>query len=311
MKRPRRSSILDALAAALLAAGGIGLAVDLTVRDGVPLASSVFYALPLPLVSALILAAGLLWLGNRRRRIAVGCALAALLTAGLWAREAFHAHECPPGRDGVLVMMWNTARGFGGWSAVAERVASFDADIVGLVEAGGSGDDRRAFWKKFFPGYEVQLHGGGLVILARGHILEHRTLRLDGSSSCGEVWIEIAGRRVRVLLVDAVVRPFSDRSEMLATVFDLARTSPDVPTIVMGDFNTPVDSVWFENARRDFVQAFEQAGDGLMATWPVPLPVMAIDHVWVSRQTKVLCAYLGWTWASDHRPVLARVSLGD
>jgi endonuclease/exonuclease/phosphatase family metal-dependent hydrolase len=311
MTRPRRSTILHTLAVVLVAAGGIGLAVQLTLRDASPLSSGVFYALPLPLVSAVLLAAGLVWLGTRRRRAALGCAAVALLTAALWARGAYHAHDCGPGDDGVRVLMWNTARGLGGWGAIARRVAAFDADIIGLVEAGGSGAERRRFWERFFPGYDVHLHGGGLVILARGHIVDHRTIRLNGSGTCGEAWVEIAGRRVRVLLVDAVVRPFSDRGAMLAEVFDLARSSLGAPTIVMGDFNTPMDSAWFEQARGDFVHAFEQAGDGLLVTWPVPLPVLAIDHVWVSRTTKVVCAHLGWTWASDHRPVLAQVSLGD
>jgi len=148
-----------------------------------------------------------------------------------------------------------------------------------------------------------------MVILTRGRITERHTRRVAEDSSCAEVWIEIEGQRLRLLLVDAVVRPFADRGEVLGTVFDLARSSPEVPTIVMGDFNTPVDSAWFEGARRDFVHVFEEAGHGLLATWPVPMPVLALDHVWVSLSTRVACARIGWTWASDHRPVSARVSL--
>jgi len=311
MTRPRRSTILDTLAVVVAVASGIGLSVRLTVRDGLPLASNVFYAMPPPLIAALILAAGLVWLGNRRPRVALGCLVVSALTAVLWARGAYHVHACRPDEGSVRVLLWNTARGFGGWDAVAERVASFDADIIGLVEAGGSGADRREFWARYFPGYDLRLLGGGLVILTRGRIAEHHIRRVAETSSCGEAWIDIEGRSVRVLLVDAVVRPFSNRGEVLNAVFDLARSSPEVPTIVMGDFNTPLESVWFENARRDFVQAFEQAGNGLLTTWPVPLPVMAIDHVWVSRSARVACAHIGWTWASDHRPVSARVSLRE
>ena len=310
MTTPRRSTILDVLAAVLISCAATGLAVRLTVRDSFPLAANVFYALPLPVVAAVVLSAGLVWLGNRRPRFALACLGLAGLGTALWAFGAYHVHDCGTESAGVRVLLWNTARGFGGWEAVARSVASFDADIIGLVEAGGSGPERREFWSRRFPGYDLHLPGGGLVILTRGRIVDRHTRRLAESSSCAEVSIEIVGHSVRLLLVDAVVRPFADRREVLQAVFDLARESPQAPTIVMGDFNTPVDSTWFEGARRDFVHAFEAAGNGLLVTWPVPMPVMALDHVWVSRSARVACAHIGWTWASDHRPVLARVVLG-
>jgi endonuclease/exonuclease/phosphatase family metal-dependent hydrolase len=109
---------------------------------------------------------------------------------------------------------------------------------------------------------------------------------------------------MRVLLVDAVVRPFSNRREMIDEVFELARETPEIPTIVMGDFNTPTDSVWFDEVRNDYDHAFEQAGRGMLTTWPAPAPILAIDHVWLSRQLRADCASIGWSWASDHRPIV-------
>ena len=293
-----------------MAAGGLALAIDLSVRDAQPFWARVFYALPLPLAAALFVVAAMLWLGNRRRAMAGGCLLLSALTALLWTRGAYHTHACATDGAGLRVMTWNTARGLGGWSTVARRVAASDADIIGLVEAGGSGADRREFWAQHFPGYEVHLPGAGLAILTRGHLVQQRMLRLPGSSTCCEAWIEIEGRLMRLLLVDTVVRPFTDRRPVLSQVLELASSSPDTPTFVMGDFNTPVDSVWFEPLRADFVHAFEEAGNGWMATWPVPLPVLALDHVWVSREMRVRCARIGWTWTSDHRPVLVQVDLG-
>lgn len=310
MTPSRRRLVLDALALGLVAAGALALAIDLSVRDAQPFWARVFYAIPLPLAAALFVAAAMLWLGNRRRGLAGACLLLSALTALLWTRGAYHTHPCANGPGMLQVMTWNTARGLGGWPTVARRVASSGADIIGLVEAGGSGADRREFWSRHFPGYEVHLPGAGLAILTRGRLVQHRMLRLPGNSSCCEAWIEIEGRLVRVLLVDAVVRPFSDRRPVLSQVLELASSSPDTPTIVMGDFNTPFDSVWFDPLRADFVHAFEEAGNGWMATWPVPLPVLALDHVWVSREMRVRCARMGWTWTSDHRPVLVQVDLG-
>ena len=99
--------------------------------------------------------------------------------------------------------------------------------------------------------------------------------------------------------------------EVVERVFELARETPDLPTIVMGDFNTPIDSVWFDGARDDFTHAFEQAGRGMLTTWPAPAPLLAIDHIWLSRQFRIDCASIGWSWASDHRPIVTDVLLPD
>ncbi len=77
--------------------------------------------------------------------------------------------------------------------------------------------------------------------------------------------------------------------------------------MLLGDFNTPVDSVWLSAIRARFDNAFEVAGNGILATWPLPLPVLALDQVWVSDQLGVSCAKIGWSMLSDHRPVFTEI----
>ena len=50
-----------------------------------------------------------------------------------------------------------------------------------------------------------------------------------------------------------------------------------------------------------------QDGDGVVGfapTWPVPCPVLSLDHVWASRSLAVRTCEQGWSLRSDHRPVL-------
>jgi endonuclease/exonuclease/phosphatase (EEP) superfamily protein YafD len=83
----------------------------------------------------------------------------------------------------------------------------------------------------------------------------------------------------------------------------LARVKPD---LVLGDFNTPRDSVFFEAWRSaGYRHAFEAAGNGTDLTWPMPLPVLSLDHVWSGpRLAPRSCRHVG-SWASDHRAVVA------
>lgn len=311
MVKPKRSRLLDAVALMLAGVSVLGVVIRWTVRDGHPFAANLFYALPYVVVAGLLLAAGVVWLRNRRPAFAATCALAALLAGSLWIHDAYFGNDCRESTDPLRVVTWNAARGFAGWTRIAEIVGATDPDLVGLVEAGGSTTEWRQFWAQYFPDHQVYLAGGGLVVLSRGEIVNKRVLRLVGTSTCADVRIDLDGRLVRVLLVDAVVHPFSNRREVVERVFELARETPDLPTIVMGDFNTPIDSVWFDGARDDFTHAFEQAGRGMLTTWPAPAPLLAIDHIWLSRQFRIDCASIGWSWASDHRPIVTDVLLPD
>jgi endonuclease/exonuclease/phosphatase (EEP) superfamily protein YafD len=302
---------VDAIALTLIGIAFVGVTIRWTVKDGIPFAANLFYALPLIVVAGLLLASATIWMWNRRPAASVACAIAAVIAGGLWAHGAYFGNACNEATRGLRVLTWNTARGFGGWTRIAEHLATTDADLIGLVEGGGSTDEWKEFWNEQLPGYRSYLAGGGLVILTRGEIVETHVMRLPGWSSCADVRIELDGRRIRVLLVDAVVRPFSNRRDVIERSLELARAHPELPTIVMGDFNTPIDSVWFEEARRDFTHAFEEAGDGLFTTWPVPFPILAIDHIWLSRHFSVGCTRIGWSWVSDHRAIVTDVRLTD
>ena len=120
-----------------------------------------------------------------------------------------------------------------------------------------------------------------------------------------------------------VVHPLSPRSlarlvaNRLATA-DLVDqlTREKLPAVVAGDFNFTADT---PNAaaltRAGLTDAFDQAGNGRGATWPVRprwaawLPGVRIDHVYLSP-TLAATAYAtaGYT-GSDHLPIVADVAL--
>jgi len=311
MVKPQRSKILDVVALALVGLGVLGVVIRWTFRDGHAIASYLFYALPLIVIAGIWLAAGVVWMRNRRPIYSCACAAAALIAGGLWIHGAYFANDCEASTDSLRIFTWNTARGFASWPRVAEQVGKTDPDLIGLVEAGGSTKEWQQFWAQHFPDHQVFLAGGGLVVLTRGKIVDKSLRRLVGTSACADVRIDFDGRLVRMLLIDAVVHPFSNRSEVVGRAFELARETPELPTIVMGDFNTPNDSIWFDEVRHDFTHAFEQAGRGMLTTWPAPAPILAIDHVWLSEQFQIDCASIGWSWASDHRPVVVDVRFHD
>ena len=78
-------------------------------------------------------------------------------------------------------------------------------------------------------------------------------------------------------------------------------------TILVGDFNTPLDSAYIAPLRKEMTNAFEASGSGCAATWPMPLPVLSLDQVWTTPSLRpVRCEHFG-SWRSDHRAVVAEI----
>jgi len=287
----------------------VGALVRVTVRDASPFFAALYYALPWIVVSACLGCAGAAWLLAGRARLGRTAVVFAVVFAALWLSASLHGQPCRPGPDDVRVLLLNTARGSAGWDEVARALPPFDVDIIGLVEAGGKGPARQKFWEDNFPEHHVYLPGGGLAILTRGDVRRINLHPLDGVSRYVDAEIDLEGRLIRVVLVDLDASPRFDRKGLITSVFRAASATADVPTIVMGDFNTPIDSRWFDRVRARLQHVFEAAGSGLFLTWPAPLPLVGIDHVWVSSGIEPRCATLESFGTSDHRAVSASLAL--
>jgi len=100
-----------------------------------------------------------------------------------------------------------------------------------------------------------------------------------------------------------------DRESALASNW-AAQTAQQVPVIIGGDFNLPVESTIFRRHWSSFVDAFEAKGNGLgwskrEGRWLR----IRIDHLLTTRDgPKPLRVIVGPDFQSDHRPVIADYS---
>ena len=296
-----------------LVLGGLaafGLLVRLTVKDGFRPLAPAFYAASVPVL--VLLTAGALACFALAKGLRLSAKRAALVAAiglvlGLYA--AVFLFQDALFDDRPRVVTWNVARGAMGWEGVAEALADQNPTLAVLTEAGDDDATRGGstrFWKARFPDHFVARVGGAITILSRGPLGRSEFRRLPGGGSLVVTSAKLGGERVSLLAVDLPGKPLAQREAPLAEVAELAaELAKDRPVIVAGDFNTPPDSVFFGPLRRaGFAHAFERYGRGYAATWPVPAPVLHLDHVWLSPGFDVGEAWHGWTAHSDHRPVL-------
>ena len=71
-------------------------------------------------------------------------------------------------------------------------------------------------------------------------------------------------------------------------------------TIILGDFNVPFESKFLDSIKNNFNHAFNEKGNGFRETWFWNIPLLSLDHIWVSKDLKVLKTKKIRTFKSDH-----------
>jgi hypothetical protein len=71
-------------------------------------------------------------------------------------------------------------------------------------------------------------------------------------------------------------------------------------TVLLGDFNVPYESKFLDTFKTDFNHAFNKKGNGFRETWIWNIPLLSLDHIWVSKDLEVLKTQKINTFKSDH-----------
>jgi Endonuclease/Exonuclease/phosphatase family len=113
-------------------------------------------------------------------------------------------------------------------------------------------------------------------------------------------------------LLDGGLERLAGNTELRTIESRLARRWVDagtLPTLVMGDFNTPVESRIFQDSWGDFTDAFSQVGFGFGMTKNNGRIRVRIDHVLTGEGWYVDHATVGRDLGSDHLPLIVDLTL--
>ncbi|HPD28717.1 MAG TPA: endonuclease/exonuclease/phosphatase family protein [Phycisphaerae bacterium] len=309
--RRNAGSIADQAAAVLAVYWVVALLIRLTVRDSFVPASTIFYATPIIVLAGIAAIACLLLLVRRRRRMGWLCLGAAVACMAWWHCATRFTSATASDGKGVRVLAWNTAGRALERPGVIDQIRRVNPDIIAMNEAGPATKERIAQYAAAFPGYNISTIYHGMILITRGELVEHECGDLADRAWYKHTSVLVGGVRLSVIQPEIRSNPFYSRAAAIQTLTRLACSMSNEPTIIIGDFNTPADSIHLRGLRQDFLNAFEAAGKGHYATWPIPCPVLAIDQAWVSRLLRVTRCELGWTWKSDHRPLICEIQLAN
>ena len=140
---------------------------------------------------------------------------------------------------------------------------------------------------------------GNLAVIAAGEIISSKSLSSRPRMQVQLVTCRLNRRPVRVLVVDLPSSILVPRDPLLRDVNRLIEEH--LPDLIVGDFNAPRRSQALSDLPAGYRHAFETAGTGCGYTWPVPVPMYALDHCLHSRQIVPARYELVSTYYSDHR----------
>jgi endonuclease/exonuclease/phosphatase (EEP) superfamily protein YafD len=277
-----------------------GILLQLWLKDRHLLWTLFFYAMPKPCLA--LLAAGLAYFSRRRGRITAG--LVCLMITAWWLASSYRggleiqpAAAARKAADEVTMLYWNLARPVGLDAEMVSLMKAWQPDIAAFVEPGQSVETLLAEYEKQLPGYRAAWMPRGILWLARVPSRYRDRGKLDGIGAYALFYVEGLGSTFPVVVAD--VHPGYPRKVQLQQV--LAHSSGRRDAILVGDFNTPLESIFFADYRARFQNALEVAGTGFKETWPIGLPLLSLDHFWTGPDWQILQAQKIWDLTgSDH-----------
>lgn len=214
---------------------------------------------------------------------------------------------------------------------VAEVIARLQPDIVALQELDvrrartGGVDQAHEIARRlemavhFHPAMKVEeeLYGDAILTSYPEHLIQVGPLpglpRFQALEPRGALWVcvEIAGRPVQIINthLGLVPREQQIQARWLAGPRWLGHPRRAGPTILLGDFNATATSVVYRTLAAELDPARRLSPRrSPTSTFPSTLPVLRIDHVFVSPHVRVLDVFAPLDTltrtASDHLPLV-------
>jgi endonuclease/exonuclease/phosphatase family metal-dependent hydrolase len=222
-----------------------------------------------------------------------------------WVSSCYYSNPESNANPDIKLLSWNIQKKTSEKTDEAVRIIKEnDPDIFSLIELGEGGNALLKKLKVMLPDYSLALIDDCILIGAKGAIKTSKLIYAGDDDFGRYVRAELLvyGREILVYFVDMGSSPHHPRESALADIFsDAMAEDKKSSLIMMGDFNTPYDSLWFEAYKKQFKNAFAESGKGFMESWPLPLCLLTIDHIWCGRNLKPVNAKLLNNSISDHK----------
>ncbi len=240
--------------------------------------SVVYYASPLLLI--MILGFFLTLIFIRRKPFFYGLAILFVIIS---CHFAIHYYGSPMEKSAdkptSKILFWNVATlNPLPLDILISHIKESQPEIIALVEAKDVSSDDLHILEIACPEYQFKILQGEMLVGSK------KALGSFSYKTVVDVYrynvMELRGpdKILSLMIADVYAYPYRNKEVALNTILE-ATKKYDVD-ILVGDFNTPYESVFFEDFKIGF-ESFHAYSDGLTYTWPLPFPVIEIDQIWM------------------------------
>ncbi|MEN8192423.1 MAG: endonuclease/exonuclease/phosphatase family protein [Bacteroidota bacterium] len=197
------------------------------------------------------------------------------------------------------IILWNSARDKTTTEDIVDFVNGNKADIYLFIEF----DKRKKKVAekhnidKLLPQYSLNQLSGNMAILVESGNEVTRIDSLDDSYNYFNI-VEVSG--IKYAIVDIGSWPFYNRAKPFEMLYQLV--SKHYVDIIAGDFNTPYNSVHFEKFFQNYNCGITD-NKYLRETFPSCIPLVSLDHIFVSTRFKITSYAPIAICKSDHYPL--------
>ena len=262
--------------------------------------TAILFYMPSAFVAGCLLVMGLiLWRLKGKREAAIcGCLMILPLLFVLFVENHWTQHAArKSGKETYRLVHWNVCGGHLGWARVQSDLRDLNADIYVLSEV-PKGMDASHLAAPMGGDYQA-ICVSNMGVIARGELSQAKTLSTDRKLNAFEVSWNFDGHQTDLLAIDMSSNPRVPREPSLRLVTQLMKEHG--PDLVIGDFNAPRRSRLLCPLPDGFSHAYDASGNGWSYTWPVPMPMLAIDQCIYGHRILPTHYELQSTTASDHR----------
>ncbi len=253
------------------------------------------------------------WLARRHRRLAVGCALFAVINAApvlalLWPAVSSGSGEAVPLRIVAINVETSNRRA----DLVLEFLRRAEADVILLMEVDerwmGALEPLRAAYPHVLA--EPRDDNFGIALFSRLSVTNGNVIDLaDAAVPSIEATVTAGGRQIHLLgthpLPPGTPEYARLRNDQFRQIAAHVRRQA-LPTIVVGDLNMTPWSPYFADLLRESGLKNSSQGRGLFGSWPAWLPLgrLPLDHCLVTASIRTSGKSVGPQVGSDHLPVI-------
>lgn len=249
--------------------------------------SLLYYTFPLPLIIIVVVIFSFFQI----KKIRTYNLILALVLLVIWFNRSFKINDSEVVKENdIEVMFWNAThkREF---KHVFDKVEKLP-DIIVLVEYHA---EELPETKLNYPDYYFYWHDESEIGIFSKEDIEVKEIFISEDET---VVINFVTNGINFYAIDVASSMNVYRKNQLKFVTKSIKTSQG--TILLGDFNTPLESIFLKDIKMNFNQVLTEKGNGFRETWFWNIPLLSLDHIWVSKDLEIINAEKISTFKSDH-----------